>query len=97
MRRDVRKSLSQLDKYGCGCGAAMTKQKQEATRRATVEIALALLDAVRASKSPIGMPGGHLYAATMNVLSLAQFESIMAALVMTGKVRKDGDCYFAVR
>ena len=73
-----------------------SRDKGFRANRATMEIALALLDAVRASKSPLGVPGGHLYAATMNVVTLAQFEAIMAALVKNGKVRKEGECYFAV-
>ena len=68
-----------------------------ATRDPVVEIAAALLEAVESSTSSFGVPGGHLYAATMSILSLDQFQAIMGVLVKIGKVERHGECYRAVK
>lgn len=66
-------------------------------RDAIVELANTIVDAVKASPSPLGVPGGHLYAATMSVLSLDQFNQIMGVLVKLGKLERHGECYRAPR
>ena len=59
-------------------------------------IAKAVLDTIR-EMGPNGAPAGHLYAALMaQGCTMNQFEQIMSALVRTGKVTKEGHCYFAV-
>lgn len=59
----------------------------------------AVLGAIRgtiAECGPMGAPGGVLYAALMgHGCTLSQFESIMGALVRSGRVRKVGECYHA--
>ena len=58
-------------------------------------IADAIVAAVKEA-GPTGAPGGVIYAALMaQGCTLVQFEHLMAALVATGKIRKDGDCYHA--
>jgi len=58
-------------------------------------IVAAVLEAIQAA-GPTGAPGGVLYAALMaQGCSKSQFDSLMAALVSTGKVRRDGDVYHA--
>ena len=43
-----------------------------------------------------GCPAGPLYAGLMaHGCTMTQFESLMSALVETGKVRKDGHVYYA--
>lgn len=55
----------------------------------------ATLDAIRAA-GPDGAPAGVLYAALMaHGCTLSQFESLMSALVRTGKARQAGLLYFA--
>jgi len=44
-----------------------------------------------------GAPAGPMYAALMSIMSLDQFEAIMAGLAQTGRVRKQGHVYFYVR
>ena len=39
-------------------------------------------------------PGGHLYAALMQYLSLDQFEAMMRVLVAAERIAKRGDCYY---
>lgn len=69
-------------------------QAQAAALRAIVD---AVVDAVRAA-GPLGAPGGHLYAALMaQGCTLSQFESLMGALVRTGKVTRRGECYHVVQ
>jgi hypothetical protein len=43
---------------------------------------------------PEGIPGGHLYAPIMANMSLDNFNAMMSALVVTGKVTKRGECYY---
>ena len=44
---------------------------------------------------PHGMPAGYLYTAMMTTgMSLTTFETMMAAIVGTGKVRKSGHVYY---
>ena len=71
----------------------MTTGKQLKAMR---ELGLALVDACKQA-GPLGAPGGHLYAATMSVLTLDQFTSVMGTLEKLGYIRKDGECYVHVR
>ena len=68
------------------------KPEQMAALRALLAT---FLDAVKAGGS-LGAPAGPLYAAVMHKLSLSQFESVMGALVSTGKIRKSGNLYHFV-
>lgn len=53
----------------------------------------AIIDTVKAA-GPLGAPGGVLYAGLMtHGCSLAQFQSLMSALVRSGKLSRRGDCY----
>jgi hypothetical protein len=52
-------------------------------------------DAVKVAGS-LGAPGGVLYSAVMEKLTLSQFEAIMGALVAAGHLRKSGHLYFYV-
>jgi hypothetical protein len=55
----------------------------------------AVVDSVKAA-GPLGAPAGTLYAALMtHGATLSQFESLMGGLVRAGKLRKQGDLYFA--
>lgn len=57
-------------------------------------IVLGVLEAVAAA-GPAGAPGGVLYAALMTAgCTIGQFDSLMGALVRTGKLRKQGELYF---
>ena len=58
-------------------------------------IADAIADVVK-DAGERGAPAGYLYAAVMSRVSLENFGHIMSALVAAGKVRKHGDCYFAM-
>ena len=54
----------------------------------------AVVDAVKAAGDH-GAPGGVIYAALMGQgCSLSQYESLMAALIRVGKLRRSGDLYF---
>jgi hypothetical protein len=64
--------------------------------RALVMMCQGFLDAIKEAGRDVGVPGGLLYAAIMDKISLAQFEQIMGALVSLGKVRRQGDLYFFV-
>jgi hypothetical protein len=56
----------------------------------------AIIEAVKAA-GPLGAPGGHIYAALMGQgCTLQQYESLMDALVRAKKLRRDGECYFAI-
>lgn len=68
------------------------------TRENARQFLLAIIDAVYQTivETPEGAPGGVLYAGLMgHGISLDQFETLMGALVMSGKVEKRGECYFA--
>jgi hypothetical protein len=71
----------------------MTTEQINALR----SIAAVIIDTVREADQlnpAIGAPAGHLYAGLMTAgCTLEQFEQIMGALVSTGKLSKDGDCY----
>ncbi len=60
------------------------------------ELAQTFIDAVKAGGA-LGAPAGVMYAAVMDKMTLSQFESVMSALVRTGRVRKDGNVYHFVR
>jgi len=54
----------------------------------------AVLDAVKAAGDR-GAPGGIIYAALMqHGASFSQYESLMGALVLTGRLRREDDLYF---
>lgn len=56
----------------------------------------AVIDAVKAA-GPTGAPGGILYAGLMSQgCTLNQFQGLMGMLVKMGKLRQEGDLYFAV-
>jgi len=56
-------------------------------------VASAIIEAVRAA-GPMGAPGGVIYAALMsNGCTLAQYESIMSAMVRSGNLTRHGDLY----
>lgn len=70
----------------------LASEQIEALRR----VCDAIIEAVKLA-GDFGAPGGHLYAALMGQgCSLHQFEQLMAGLVKAGKLRKEGECYFAV-
>jgi hypothetical protein len=55
-----------------------------------------VLEAVKEG-GELGVPGGHLYAALMTQgCTLHQFETLMSALIRTGKIEKRGECYHAI-
>ena len=67
----------------------MTPQQIAAIRM----LADAVVDAVKAAGS-LGAPGGVIYAALMaHGCTLAQFESLMDALIRAGKLTRSGDLY----
>jgi hypothetical protein len=69
----------------------MTNEQIKAMR----QILSVVADAVSAA-GPAGCPEGVLYAHLMGYgCTLGQFQSIVGALVTTGKVRKDGHLLYA--
>jgi hypothetical protein len=65
-------------------------------RNALLRAVDAVLDTIR-EMGRDGAPAGPLYLALMGMgCTLGQFEMLMDALVRTGKVRKQGDVYYAV-
>jgi len=46
------------------------------------------------AECPTGAPGGHLYAALMQHITLDQFQSLMSVLVEAGRITKRGDRYY---
>jgi hypothetical protein len=72
--------------------ATLTPAQAEALRK----VVTAVLDTIREA-GPLGAPGGVIYAALMHVgCTLEQYEQLMGALVRSGRVRREGECYFAV-
>ena len=66
------------------------------TQNVLIMLCDAIIEAVKAA-GPVGAPGGVLYSALMSAgCNLAQFESIMSALVSAGKLRREGHLYFVV-
>jgi hypothetical protein len=59
-------------------------------------VARMFLDAVKEG-GKVGAPGGVMYAAVMDKLSLSQFQQIMDGLVAKGCLRRDGELYFYVK
>lgn len=61
----------------------------------------AILEAVEASVKAAGdkgAPGGIIYCALMGKgCSLSQYQAIMRALVISGRIRQEGELYFANR
>ena len=63
---------------------------------ALAAVCKAVLEAIQLTGDQ-GAPGGVLYAGLTGFgCNINQFESLMAALIRTGKIRKSGDLYFAV-
>jgi len=57
-------------------------------------IVKAVVDTIRETGTH-GAPSGVMYAALMSQgCSLNQYQSLMSALVNSGKIRQDGDLYF---
>jgi len=73
----------------------MTNVELSQQARTILEFTSALMDTVRQA-GHMGVPCGHLYAATMSVLSLEQYQKFEALLLKTGKVRKSGHCLYYV-
>jgi len=69
----------------------MTREQKLAAIRAILD---AIVEGVKAGGS-MGTPGGVLYAALLDKINLSQFEAIMAALVQSGRLRRQGERYFA--
>lgn len=69
------------------------REKMEAIRH--------ILDAIEKTceeSGPMGAPGGVLYLAlSTQGCTLAAFESLMGILLRAGRVRRDGECYVAVK
>jgi len=65
----------------------------------TLAAILAAVEDAVAAAGPTGAPAGVLYAALASNAgaSLTQFQQIMRALVIAGRVRQDGNLYFANR
>ena len=68
----------------------MTLEQIQALRA----IAEMFIGAVKAAGDH-GAPSGPMYAAVMSQMSLHQYQQIMAGLCRAGKLRVDGDLYFA--
>jgi hypothetical protein len=68
----------------------MTPQQIQALRA----VAMVFIDAVKAA-GPGGAPAGVMFAACIGKLTLSQFEQITAGLVNAGKLRKQGNLFFA--
>jgi hypothetical protein len=57
-------------------------------------IVTSIIETVR-DAGDMGAPSGPMYAACMSAgASLSQYQSLMDALVRTGKLRQSGDLYF---
>jgi hypothetical protein len=61
--------------------------------RLLIELLQLFIDAAKTGGS-VGAPGGVMYSAVCDKISLQQFQSIMNTLVRLKKVRKQGDLYF---
>jgi len=68
-----------------------------ANHRAAITAAVDAITEAVAAAGDRGAPGGVLYAALMDKITLAQFQALMACAVAVGKVEKRGELYFAVR
>ena len=68
----------------------MTLEQIQALRA----IASMFIGAVKAA-GPMGAPSGPMYAAVMDKMSLHQYQQIMSGLCRAGKLRAEGDLYFA--
>lgn len=64
----------------------------KAEEAACVAIAFAIVETCR-EMGPDGAPGGHLYAALLDKLSLHNFNAMMTRLVRSGLLAKRGNCY----
>lgn len=72
----------------------MVKELNEMTRKAVLGIVGALYSALLEA-GEAGVPAGHLYAACMCHLKLDQFQTIMDAIVMSGRAQRRGHVYYA--
>jgi hypothetical protein len=68
---------------------------QQAQTNLLRQLCQMFIDAVKEGGS-LGAPGGVLYAAVLDKMSLYQFEQMMSALVAMGKVRRCGELYHFV-
>jgi hypothetical protein len=46
------------------------------------------------NETPHGAPGGVMYAAVMEYMSITQFQTMMRVLVEAGRITKRGNLYF---
>lgn len=70
--------------------------RTDAEKKQIVLACQAIIDAVKAG-GDLGAPGGVLYAALLDQLTLEQFESLMRGIVGAGCLRKSGELYFFVK
>jgi len=56
---------------------------------AIVQLVNAIAEAIAEAGSR-GIPSGHLYAALMGKMTLAQFEALISLAVKAGKVKREG-------
>jgi hypothetical protein len=61
-----------------------------------IELVRRLYQAVIATinETPQGAPGGPMYAALMQYISLDQFQTMMDSLVHARRIRREGGLYF---
>jgi hypothetical protein len=65
--------------------------------KAVQMVAKLIVESVKDADRGMGVPAGPMYAALMaHGCTLDQFNQLMAALVSVGKLRREGDLYFAV-
>jgi len=74
---------------------AQTMTKAEASAYLN-KLACAILETVNECGA-LGAPAGVMYAGLMSVLTLDQFEGVMSALVLSGKLVREGHVYYAVK
>jgi hypothetical protein len=67
----------------------LNPNEKERAIKALSTIVNAIVDTV--NTVPGGAPNGVVYAAVMHILSLKQYEEIIAGLVTYGKIKKQGD------
>lgn len=72
-----------------------TAAQIKAATAALTEACDAIVEAVNAV--PAGIPAGHLYALSMGLFTLSQFEIVMTALVKQGRISKQGLLYLPAK
>ena len=70
-------------------------ENTEAKKQAAIGVVIAIAEAIKASGAK-GIPGGHLYAACMQLMDLDTFQSLMRCFEASGQVRKEHDRYYVV-